>query len=251
MTYTNRLKLPLIHNGQAQKEITHNEALNMLDILVNSVIQEVNITSPPESPRPGQLYIVGLEPTGEFKNQSNKIAQRLDNSWRFVIPHKWLEVTHNKDGTKYRFTGKNWEQIDVSALSVTPVQVQNDYLIKKDSGEYLQVMHLEEDVKLSEEFTDTTIKIPHHTYVIAVNIRVLEEIQGCSSFSVGVAEDTKRYGNALTITKDTTNIGLTNHPLTYWHDTPIRLTADNNNFISGLVKITVQLLKPHGSWHWE
>nr|WP_253308597.1 hypothetical protein [Rickettsia endosymbiont of Ceutorhynchus assimilis] len=110
---------------------------------------------------------------------------------------------------------------------------------------------MEEDVKLSEEYTDTTIKIPHHTYVIAVNIRVLEEIQGCSSFSVGVTEDAKRYGSNLSTAKDTTNIGLTNHPLTYWHDTPIRLTADNNNFISGLVKITVQLLKSHGSWHWD
>ncbi|WP_342270597.1 DUF2793 domain-containing protein [Rickettsia endosymbiont of Orchestes rusci] len=249
--YTNRLKLPLIHSGQAQKEITHNEALNMLDVLVNSVIHEINITSPPESPRPGRLYIIGQNATGEFANHINKIAQRLDNSWRFIIPHKWLEVTHNKDGTKYRFTGKSWEQIDVSSLSVTPVQVQNDYLIKKDSGEYLRVMHLEEDIKLSGKYTDTKIQIPHHTIVIAINIRVLEEIQGCSSFSVGVTEDTKRYGTALAITKDTTNIGLTNHPLTYWHDTPIRLTADIGKFTGGIVKITVQLLKPHGSWHWE
>ncbi|WP_341789745.1 DUF2793 domain-containing protein [Rickettsia endosymbiont of Polydrusus tereticollis] len=90
MTYTNRLKLPLIHSGQAQKEITHNEALNMLDVLVNSVIHEVYITSPPDSPRSGQLYIIGQNATEEFANHPNKIAQRLDNSWRFITPHKWL-----------------------------------------------------------------------------------------------------------------------------------------------------------------
>ena len=42
MTYTNRLKLPLLYSGQAQKEVTHNEALNLLDVLVNPVAQEIN-----------------------------------------------------------------------------------------------------------------------------------------------------------------------------------------------------------------
>ncbi|MCC8467356.1 MAG: hypothetical protein LN589_01200 [Rickettsia endosymbiont of Eriopis connexa] len=57
--------------------------------------------------------------------------------------------------------------------------------------------------------------------------------------------------NNLSITKDTTNIGLTNHPLTYWSDTAIRITADNNRFSAGAVHISLQLLKPHGAWNWE
>ncbi|MEY4464161.1 MAG: hypothetical protein RLZZ81_1132 [Pseudomonadota bacterium] len=99
MTYTNRLKLPLLHSGQAQKENTHNEALNLLDVLVNPVAQEININSPPETLKLGKLYIIGLEPIGEFKDHKNKIAQRLENSWRFIKPHKWLEITYSKDGT--------------------------------------------------------------------------------------------------------------------------------------------------------
>jgi hypothetical protein len=252
MTYTNRLKLPLIDSGQSQKEITHNEALNMLDIFVNPVVQEINITSPPESPKPGQLYVIGQNATKEFVNHTNKIAQRLENSWRFIKPLKWLEVTLNKDGSKYKFNGESWQQVGSTLLPlIDSTQIQNDYLIKKASGEYLQVLHLEEDRKLLGEYTETTIEIPHHTIVIAVNIRVLEEIEGCNSFSIGVAEDTKRYGSNLSCTKDTTNIGLTNSPLTYWNDTPIKLTADNNKFTGGIVKITIQLLKPHGAWNWE
>lgn len=65
MTYTNRLKLPLLYSGQAQKEITHNEALNLLDVLVNPVAQEVNINAPPETLKLEKLYIIGLESTGD------------------------------------------------------------------------------------------------------------------------------------------------------------------------------------------
>lgn len=252
MAYTNRLKLPLLYSGQAQKEITHNEALNLLDILVNPIAQEININSPPDNPKSGHLYIIGLEPTREFKDHKNKIAQRLESSWRFIKPHKWLEVIDNKDGTKYRFNGKGWEQIGSLLLpAIVPTIIQNDYLIKKDSGEYLQVIHLEEDRKLSGEFTETTIKIPHHSIVIAVNVRVIEEITGATSFNIGTSDDPKRYGNNIGTAKDTTNIGLTNHPLTYWSNTYIRITADNGKFTGGLVKMTIQLLKPHGPWNWE
>ena len=62
MTYTNRLNLPLLYSGQVQKEIIHNKALNMLDVLVNPVVHEININSPSDNSKPGQLYIVGLEP---------------------------------------------------------------------------------------------------------------------------------------------------------------------------------------------
>ncbi|MEY4464160.1 MAG: hypothetical protein RLZZ81_1131 [Pseudomonadota bacterium] len=115
----------------------------------------------------------------------------------------------------------------------------------------MQVLHLEEERKLIGEFTESIIQIPHHSYVIAVNVRVIEEITGATSFSIGTSDDPKRYGSNIASTKDTTNIGLTNHPLTYWHDTPIKITADNNRFTSGAVHITLQILKPNGAWNWE
>ncbi|HJD59257.1 MAG TPA: DUF2793 domain-containing protein [Rickettsia endosymbiont of Omalisus fontisbellaquei] len=208
MTYTNRLKLPLLYIGQAQKEITHNEALNLLDVLVNPVAQEININSPPTDLKIGKLYVIGLEPTGEFKDHKNKIAQRLENSWRFIKPQKWLEIAYSKDGTKYRFTGKEWEQVGSILLPVrTNPQTSNEYLIKKDTGEYLQVLHLEEERKLIGEFTESTIQIPHHSIVIAVNVRVIEEITGAASFSIGTFDDPKRYGSNIASTKDTTNAG--------------------------------------------
>nr|WP_253308596.1 DUF2793 domain-containing protein [Rickettsia endosymbiont of Ceutorhynchus assimilis] len=129
--YTNRLKLPLIHSGQAQKEITHNEALNMLDILVNPVVQEVNINSPPNLPKAGQLYIIGQNPTGEFAEYANKIAQRLENSWRFITPLKWLEITLDKDGSKYRFDGKTGNKSTFQLYPLRLCKLKMIILLKK------------------------------------------------------------------------------------------------------------------------
>ncbi len=50
---TDRLALVLIAPGQAQKEMTHNEALARLDIMVQAVVQSVAPASVPASPMLG------------------------------------------------------------------------------------------------------------------------------------------------------------------------------------------------------
>ena len=44
---TSRFALPLLAAGQADKELTHNEALACLDILLQPVVQAVGLTVPP------------------------------------------------------------------------------------------------------------------------------------------------------------------------------------------------------------
>ena len=51
---TARLGLPFLQAGQGQKELTHNEALAMLDIAVQPVVLEVGLATPPATPLPGQ-----------------------------------------------------------------------------------------------------------------------------------------------------------------------------------------------------
>jgi hypothetical protein len=57
MSSTGRLGLPYIVTSQAQKEVTHNEALNRLDAFVTPIIIDI-VTAPPGSPTMGDLYIV-------------------------------------------------------------------------------------------------------------------------------------------------------------------------------------------------
>lgn len=61
---TDRLALALIAPGQAQKEMTHNEALARLDIMVQPVVQAIAPASVPASPTFGQCWIVGVGASG-------------------------------------------------------------------------------------------------------------------------------------------------------------------------------------------
>ena len=58
MTDTANLGLPCIEAAQAQKHVTHNEALRMLDTLVQLAVLDRDLTAPPGSPSEGQRWIV-------------------------------------------------------------------------------------------------------------------------------------------------------------------------------------------------
>ena len=57
---TTHLLLPYILAAQAQKHVTHNEALRLLDGLVQLSVLDRDLTAPPGSPADGDRYIGGL-----------------------------------------------------------------------------------------------------------------------------------------------------------------------------------------------
>lgn len=60
---TARLSLPLIAPAQAQKHVTHNEAIRVLDTLVQLTCLSASQTTPPPNPGDGDAYIVPVGTT--------------------------------------------------------------------------------------------------------------------------------------------------------------------------------------------
>jgi len=58
-----RLSLPLIQGSQAQKHVTHNEAIDLLDLLVQLVVEAVEANDPPVTPTEGEVWVLGAAPT--------------------------------------------------------------------------------------------------------------------------------------------------------------------------------------------
>jgi hypothetical protein len=58
MSETIHLALPYIAASQAQKHVTHNEALRMLDALVMLSVKDRDLSAPPGSPEEGDRYLV-------------------------------------------------------------------------------------------------------------------------------------------------------------------------------------------------
>jgi hypothetical protein len=111
------LTLPYIIAAQAQKHVTHNEAIRALDALVQLMVLDKDLASPPGSPADGNRYIVAASPTGAWAGQAGKVAAYQDGTWEFFIPRKgWLAWVADEDRI-YAHNGTAWAELTVSAGS--------------------------------------------------------------------------------------------------------------------------------------
>lgn len=88
---TPRLSLPLLHVGQAQKEVTVNEAVLRADALLHAVVQGA-ADSPPTSPAEGDSWIVGSAATGEWAGHAGDLAHFAGGAWLFTSPREGMAV---------------------------------------------------------------------------------------------------------------------------------------------------------------
>ncbi len=101
-----RFALPLLVAAQAQKEITHNEALALLDGIVHPVIETDGQSAPPVDAVPGQGWIVGPGASGEWAGQDGRIALMTGGGWRFVTPVEGMQAWLS--GARGIFSGRTW-----------------------------------------------------------------------------------------------------------------------------------------------
>src|SRR5215210_4937009 len=110
MTDTTNLALPLIEGAQAQKHVTHNEALRILDTLVQLAVLNRDLNAPPASPSEGQRWIVKASPapTGAWANHGNQVATWQDSTWQFNSPNiGWVAYVVD-EGTLLAWNGSAW-----------------------------------------------------------------------------------------------------------------------------------------------
>jgi hypothetical protein len=119
MPQTSRLGLPYIVTSQAQKEVTHNASLDILDALLQAAMVSVSVNTPPGSPVAGDCYIVGTSPTGAWASHAKALAY-YTTGWNFIAPWEGLTVWAKDANALYTYDGTNW------GVSVaTPTSLQN------------------------------------------------------------------------------------------------------------------------------
>lgn len=83
---TTILSLPLILPAQAQKHVTHNEALVKLDLMVQLAVLNRTLTTAPALPTIGDRHIVAVGATGPWVGQAGRIALFTEAGWQFTQP---------------------------------------------------------------------------------------------------------------------------------------------------------------------
>lgn len=115
---TARLALPLLDSGQAQKEVTHNEALARIDIALQASVIGTGLVVPPAGPAEGQAWIVGDALTGDWAGHTHAVAGWTAGGWRFIAPADGMAVWSIADALVARFVGGAWVMGSVPARQV-------------------------------------------------------------------------------------------------------------------------------------
>ena len=109
MSDTARFALPLLESGQAQKELTHNEALALIDIGLHTVVEAAATNTPPASPLAGQCWIVGSAPTEEWAGRAGSVAGWTAGGWRFLPARDGMAVWNRATGRPAARMDGTWE----------------------------------------------------------------------------------------------------------------------------------------------
>ena len=95
---TDNLSLPYILPNQAQKHVTHNEAIRALDALVQLSVVSAALSAPPISPNNGDRYIVPAGGTGDWANNHGDIAAWQDGAWAYYSPQQgWCAYVEDEN----------------------------------------------------------------------------------------------------------------------------------------------------------
>lgn len=108
MTDTAHLALPLLSAAQAQKHVTHNEALALLDALTQLSVADRTRSAPPTTPSDGDRHIVAASPTGVWAGRAQAIAWFDVNLWRFLAPEIGWIAWVAAESLALVWTGTTW-----------------------------------------------------------------------------------------------------------------------------------------------
>lgn len=106
---TPHLGLPLIAASQAQKHVTHNEALGLLDALVQLACLDKDLTAPPTSPAEGDRYlVVTANPGGAWAGLAGQVVRYADGVWTGSVPRAGWFAYVVDEADLYVFDGAAW-----------------------------------------------------------------------------------------------------------------------------------------------
>lgn len=129
MENTTNLKLPLLVSNQSQKEITHNEALIIIDNILQNGIIDKDLINPPANPNTNDLYIVGTNATGSWEGKYGQLAF-YDNGWRFIEAKEGFTFWINDEDSLYTYNGSIWKKtLEATGASVGSLDDLSDITI--------------------------------------------------------------------------------------------------------------------------
>ncbi len=215
MDETSNLKLPYIVAAQAQKHVTHNEALRALDAVVQLMVLDKDLAAPPGSPAEAARYIVAAAPTGAWTGQAGKIAAFQDGAWAFYAPLEgWLAWVADENAV-YAFDGAAWGVLSGGSASVNPTPLvgvnatadTTNRLAVSSPASLFNHAGAGHQVKINKSAPSDTAALLFQT---GFSGRAEYGLAGDDDFHVKVSPDGATWHEAIVVDKDTGEVSFPN-----------------------------------------
>ncbi len=206
------LSLPLIQPAQAQKHVTHNEALDLLDALVQTAVLSADQSDPPAAPAPGDMYIVGAGATADWAGQETALARYADGSWRFFAPETGWRAWVADAGQMQVFGQGGWQ-----VLSAPATQSPDRLGINATADDFNRLTVSAPATLLTHEGASHRLKInkaaPADTasllFQSSFSGRAEMGLAGSDSWSIRVSADGSNWTTALQVAASTGEVSGT------------------------------------------
>jgi hypothetical protein len=239
---TPNLNLPYIMPAQAQKHVTHNEAIRRLDALVQPGVVDRDLSAPPGSPAEGACYIVASGATGAWVGREGEIAAYQDAAWTFYTPREGWIVWVCDENLLCAWDGSAW--VVAYALNPTPLVGVNatadatNRLAVSAAATLLNHAGAGHQLKLNKNAAADTASLLYQT---GFSGRAEMGLAGDDDFHVKVSPDGAAWSEALVIDKDTGIVALLTIALANVGATPAAIAG------GGVLYVEAGALKYRGS----
>jgi hypothetical protein len=217
MTDTANLGLPFIEGSQAQKHVTHNEALRILDAAIQISVLDLTRTAPPSSPAEGERHVVASGATGAWAGHANAIATWQNGAWAFLVPNIGWCIWSVADNVVFVFDGSVWRDLrnlavdNLPHLGINTAASSPNLFSVKSNAALLAAVNAADGgsgdarLQISKESASKTASV---FFSDAFSGRAEFGLAGDDNFHLKVSPDGSAWSDALAIDRSTGKITL-------------------------------------------
>lgn len=205
---TPNLSLPFIQPAQAQKHVTHNEAIELLDMIVQLTLEGGGGAVPPAAPAEGQAWGVGAGATGAWAGQDGMIATWRGGGWLFVAPRDgWRAWVRDLGELQVWFAGA-WHPQDLDNLPGVGINTTSDATNRLSVASAATLLNHDgagHQVKINKSGAGDTASLLYQT---GFSGRAEMGLAGNDDFSVKVSADGAAWVTAMAVTAANGHVGI-------------------------------------------
>ena len=204
------LQLPYILPSQAQKHVTHNEALGVLDAVVQASVLDKTLATPPAAPVSGACYIIADSATGAWAGSEASIAVWDNSSWLIITPGTGWRVWEQTANEMLVFDGTDWVTLmgplqNIDAVGIhTTADATNRLSVASDASLFTHD-GTDHQIKINKAADTDTASVLFQSNWIG---RIEAGLAGNTDLSVKYSADGIAWNDGITLSSSTGFCGI-------------------------------------------